>query len=423
MTDVVLGSVADEEGSRTAAGAISGLARAALHRRFADLRGGRLRIVEGDRVNVFGDPTGEAPIEAELRVRDPACYRDILLGGTVGAGESWMQGHWHSDDLTAVVRLIVRNRDLLDGLDAGPVRFARPLRALLHAFRRNTRTGARRNIAAHYDLGNTFYESMLDETMMYSSAIFADETMSLHQAQLYRLARICRKLNLRETDHLLEIGTGWGGLALYAARHHGCRVTTTTISGRQYDYAKERIARAGLSDRVTVLHEDYRDLTGRFDKLVSIEMIEAVGHQYFDTYFRRCGALLHDAGAMLLQTITIADQRYEQARRDVDFIKRYIFPGGCLPSVTVMLDAITRRSDLRLAHLEDIGLHYATTLRRWRGNLRANLAAIRSLGYGDTFLRMWEFYLGYCEGAFLERAISNVQLVLVKPDHRHGLPA
>jgi cyclopropane-fatty-acyl-phospholipid synthase len=391
------------------------MARRVLLRRLAATQTGRLRLIEGTHATTFGEAAGETPLDAEVRVLDPRFYHDVLLGGSVGAGESWMQGRWHSDDLTSVMRLILRNREQLADLDDGLSRILQPVRALSHARRRNTRGGARRNIAAHYDLGNEFYALMLDETMMYSSAIFTHEAQTLYDAQCAKLALICRKLELRESEHLLEIGTGWGGLALYAAKHIGCRVTSTTISTQQYEYAKDRIARAGLADRVTVLLEDYRDLKGRFDKLASIETIEAVGHQYFDVFFRQCGALLHSAGSMLMQAITIPDQRYEQARRGVDFIKRYIFPGGCLPAVTVMLDAISRHSDLRLTHLEDMGLHYATTLRRWRDNFRANLAAVRALGYGESFLRMWEFYLGYCEAAFLERAISNVQMVLVKP--------
>jgi cyclopropane-fatty-acyl-phospholipid synthase len=422
MNDSIATTAAAHAADGGETGLLSGWARELLRRRLARLPRGRLRLIEAAQATTFGKAAGEVPLEAEVRVRDPRFYRDLLLGGSVGAGESWMQGRWHSDDLTSVVRLMLRNRDDLDDLDDGPARLVQPLRALWHAWQRNTRTGAQRNIAAHYDLGNEFYALMLDETMMYSSAIFTHEQQSLYDAQRSRLAGICRKLELKESDHLLEIGTGWGGLALYAAKHFGCRVTTTTISQQQHAYAQERIARAGLADRVTVLLEDYRDLKGRFDKLVSIEMIEAVGHQYFDTYFRQCGTLLRSSGTMLLQAITIPDQRYQQARRGVDFIKRYIFPGGCLPSVTVMLDAMTRQSNLRLTHLEDIGPHYAVTLRRWRDNLRGNLTAVRALGYGESFLRMWEFYLGYCEAAFLERAISNVQMVLVKPGRATSMP-
>ena len=284
--------------------------------------------------------------------------------------------------------------------------------------RRNSRAGSRRNIAAHYDLGNEFFRSFLDETLMYSAATFEHEQQSLHDAQVARLDRICRKLELGPDDHLLEIGTGWGGLALHAARHFGCRVTTTTISREQWTLARERVREAGLGDRVEVLCEDYRDLTGTYDKLVSIEMIEAIGHQYYDTYFAKCSELLAPHGAMLLQAITIADQRYERARRSVDFIQRYIFPGSCIPSVAALSSSIARASDLRLFHLDDIGPHYATTLAHWRQNLRANLARVRSLGYGEEFIRMWEYYFCYCEGGFMERVIGDVQMLLVKPGNR-----
>ena len=259
---------------------------------------------------------------------------------------------------------------------------------------------------------------MLDETMMYSCAMFDEADMSLYEAQLHRLDAICNKLDLKATDHLLEIGTGWGGLALHAAQNYGCRVTTTTISREQYELASRRVAEAGLQGRITVLMQDYRDLNGKYDKLVSIEMIEAIGHQYYSSYFQKCAGLLKPQGMMLLQTITIADQRYEQAKRSVDFIQRYIFPGGCLPSVSVMLDTLTRHSDMRLYHLEDIGPHYATTLRKWRENVKAKLGNIKALGYSDSFLRMWDYYLCYCEGGFMERSIGTVQMLLVKPDNR-----
>jgi len=256
--------------------------------------------------------------------------------------------------------------------------------------------------------------------MMYSSAVFERPDMTLEEAQIARLDRICHRLDLRPSDHLLEIGTGWGGMAIHAAKHYGCRVTTTTISRRQFELARERIRAAGFEDRITLLLKDYRDLEGQYDKLVSIEMIEAVGHQYYDTYFAKCGALLKPDGLMLLQAITIADQRYEQARKSVDFIQRHIFPGSCIPSVTAMTNAITRASDMRLVSLEDIGPHYATTLRIWRENLFRNLEQVRALGYPESFIRMWEFYLCYCEGGFAERAIGDVHMLLAKPDNRRA---
>jgi len=289
---------------------------------------------------------------------------------------------------------------------------------LLHWLNRNTQDGSRRNIAAHYDLGNAFFQLMLDDSMMYSSAIFAHPEMSLYDAQIYRLDKICRKLDLQPGNHLLEIGTGWGSLAIHAARHYGCRVTTTTISREQFDLAMTRITDADLTDKITLLLEDYRNLNGQYDKLVSIEMIEAVGHQYYEEYFRQCSKLLKADGLMLLQAITIADQRYDTARKSVDFIQRYIFPGSCIPSVTAMLSAMTRSSDLRLFDLEEIGPHYATTLRAWHENVLRHANEISALGYSQEFLRMWEFYLCYCEGGFLERAIGDVHMLLAKPENQ-----
>ena len=256
--------------------------------------------------------------------------------------------------------------------------------------------------------------------MMYSSAVFEQPGMTLEQASIAKLDRICRKLALHAGDHVVEIGTGWGGFALHAARHYGCRVTTTTISRAQYELAVARVAAAGLSDKITVLLKDYRELEGKFDKLVSIEMIEAVGHQYYEEYFRTCARLLEPDGMALIQAITIADQRYEAARRSVDFIQRYIFPGSCIPSVTALLASITRASDLRLFHLEDIGPHYARTLAAWRHAFMRNLDQVRALGYPEEFIRMWEFYLCYCEGGFEERVLGDAQLLLVKPGNRRS---
>jgi cyclopropane-fatty-acyl-phospholipid synthase len=293
-----------------------------------------------------------------------------------------------------------------------------PLLRLTHRLRRNTRRQSRRNIAAHYDLGNDFYRLFLDPTLSYSAGIWPQPDSSLEQAAVHKLDVICRKLDLRPEDHLLEIGTGWGGLAIHAARHYGCRVTTTTISARQREYAVQRIAEAGLQDRVTVLDQDYRDLRGQFDKLVSVEMIEAVGLAFLDEYFRLCSERLRPNGRMLLQGIVIADRIFEQAQRSVDFIQKYIFPGGALPSLGAIRASVARATDLRPAGLQDIGLDYARTLREWRRRFLAQLPAVRQLGFSDEFIRMWEYYLAYCEGGFIERAITDVQLVLDKPGCR-----
>ena len=383
------------------------------------LRQGQLRIVDGQGCVLLGTADGPDPIHATLTIHDPDFYRQVALGGSVGAGESYMDGQWSSDDLVALVRLLVRNRDLLDGMEGGLARLGGWALRAWHALRRNTRSGSRRNIAAHYDLGNPLFRIFLDAEMMYSSALFAPGD-TLDQASQRKLARICTKLDLRPSDHLLEIGTGWGGMALYAARHHGCRVTTTTISREQHALATERVARAGLADRVTVLLEDYRELRGRHDKLVSIEMIEAIGHQYLDTYFSRCAALLEPGGLALVQAITIEDHRYEQALRSVDFIKRHVFPGSFIPCVGAMTQSAARAGQLRLLNLEDFGPSYAETLRHWRTRFLDRLDEVRGLGYDERFVRMWEFYLCYCEGGFLERSISDVQLLFARSDNRRA---
>jgi cyclopropane-fatty-acyl-phospholipid synthase len=376
---------------------------------------GQLAALEHGMLSVDGETYGmrttRCDLTARVRVHDTSFWADVAYGGSVGAGESYMAGHWSADDLVAALRILAANRELMDGMDKGLAALSAPLRKVLHWAARNTRGGSRRNIAAHYDLGNEFFALFLDPTMMYSSAVFERPGMTLEEAQIAKLERICRRLDLKPDERVLEIGTGWGAFALHAASRYGCHVTTTTISEQQYALARERIDAAGLAERITLLKKDYRDLEGRYDKLVSIEMIEAVGHHYFGTFFAKCAALLEPHGRMLLQAITIADQRYESARKGVDFIKRYIFPGCCIPSVTALLNAATRASDLRLVHLDDIGADYAITLRRWRENLLANVHAVRGLGHSEEFIRMWEFYFAYCEAGFAERALGDVHAV------------
>jgi cyclopropane-fatty-acyl-phospholipid synthase len=295
---------------------------------------------------------------------------------------------------------------------------SRPVLKLFHYLNRNSRNGSARNISAHYDLGNDLYRLMLDETMAYSCAIYPHEGSSLHEAQLAKFDAICRKLDLQPGDELVEIGTGWGGLAIHAASRYGARVTTTTISREQHEFAREKIARLGLGDRITLLLEDYRDLRGQYDKAVSVEMIEAVGANYLDTYLRKCASLLKPGGAMLLQAITIQDQFYEQARRSVDYIQRYVFPGSFIPSVQAISDSLSRVTDFKIFHLEDIGPHYARTLREWRRNFFDNIQSVRAQGYPESFVRLWEYYLCYCEGGFEERQLGDVQLLLTRPDCR-----
>lgn len=362
-----------------------------------------------------------APSDLKVRIEvlDPAFYRALAAQGTVGAGEAYIHGLWNCSDLVALVRLLLRNRDLLDGMERGFARLGGHALRAWHALNRNTRSGSRRNIAAHYDLGNAFFRLFLSRDLMYSSAYWA-EGDDLEAASTRKLELICRKLDLNPGDHVVEIGTGWGGFALHAARNYGCRVTTTTISREQHALASERIAQAGLADRVQVLLKDYRDLEGTYDKLISIEMIEAVGAEYLDGYFAKIGALLKPDGLALLQAITIEDHRYAQALKSVDFIKRFIFPGSFIPSIHAMLAAKTRASDLGLVALEDFGDSYARTLHAWRVRFVEHLREVRAQGFDEAFMRMWDFYLAYCEGGFRERSIGVAHLVLAKPGWRQS---
>jgi cyclopropane-fatty-acyl-phospholipid synthase len=403
--------------------ALHNLGRRLFRDKLTGLRHGRLTLVEGDERTSFGRVSAECPLDVTLEVLHPQTYADAAFGGTVGGGESYIRGHWRADDLTALIRLFVLNRDVMESLEGGAAFVTAPLRRLLHWVNRNSRDGSRRNIAAHYDLGNDLFALFLDETMTYSCGVFAHPQTSLHEAQVAKYERICQRLALDPDDHLLEIGTGWGGLALHAAQHHGCRVTTTTISVEQHAWARERIAAAGLADRVTLLLDDYRDLRGRYDKLVSVEMVEAVGARYLDEYAAQCSRLIEPHGAMLLQAITIRDQLYEEALRSVDFIQRFVFPGSFIPSVGALVDSFARTGDMTVGHLEDIGPHYATTLRHWRERFLARQADVRRLGYPDEFIRLWEFYLCYCEGGFLERQLGDVQMLLTKPGCRLPAPA
>ncbi|MCF1489841.1 cyclopropane-fatty-acyl-phospholipid synthase family protein [Pseudomonas sp. AA27] len=392
---------------------LGGLARSAVLAQLGKLRHGHLRLRERGRQWSFGDT--DSPLQAEVEILEGAAWNLVAGNGSIGAGEAYIHGYWHSPDLAAVTRLFVANLEVLDALEGGLARLGRPLLRLLHRLNRNNRRGAKRNILAHYDLGNVLFEHLLDPTMMYSAAQFEHPEQPLEQAQLNKLEQICRKLELGAQDHLLEIGSGWGSLAIHAATRHGCRVTTTTLSEAQYAFTLQRVQALGLEHRVTVLRQDYRDLQGSFDKLVSIEMIEAVGHRYLPVYFRQCATLLKPDGLMLLQAITIRDQRYAQARRSVDFIQRYIFPGGALPSLSVLLDTASRQTGLNLVHLEDFGLDYARTLRHWRDNLRQARGVLAALGYDEMFQRLWEYYLCYCQGGFEERAIGVAQLLWAAP--------
>jgi len=402
-------------------GAIDRFLRQRLLDRMSGLRHGRLVLRDACGTVELGDPASAHPeLQIQLQVLDPEFYRAVARNGSVGAGESYMDGQWRCDDLVGLIQLLLRNRDLLDGLESGLARLGGMVMRAWHTLRRNTRDGSRRNIAAHYDLGNDFFGLFLSSDLMYSSAIWTDPADTLETASARKLERICRKLDLQPTDRVIEIGTGWGGFALYAATHYGCHVTTTTISREQHALANKRVAAAGMGAHVELLLEDYRDLDGQYDKLVSIEMVEAIGAPYLDVYFAKIGALLKPDGLALLQAITIEDHRYAQALKSVDFIKRHVFPGSFIPSVNALLAAKTRTSDLAPIQLEDFGSSYAQTLKAWRERFMAKLAQVRAQGFDERFIRLWEFYLAYCEGGFRERSIGVAQLLLAKPGNRRA---
>lgn len=390
-------------------------ARRRLLQQLGSIRDGEVRIVDSLGNHVFGHFSDDCPLQATVTVNDPRLYERLLFGGSIAAGETFEAGDWSCDDIAALCRIVLRNAHAFDALDGPLSRIADWCHRVGHWVRRNSPDNSRENIAAHYDLGNDFFEEILDPTLMYSCALFPTESSSLESASIAKLDYVCRKLELGPGDRLLEIGTGWGGMACFAAKHYGCRVTTTTISRRQFEFARERVRKAGLGDRVTVLLEDYRDLAGVYDKIVSIEMIEAVGEAYLDTYLKQCARLLRPQGMMLLQTITMADEHFARYRKAVDFIQRYIFPGGFLPSVGTLAERIGRATDLRLFHLDDLGPHYAVTLQHWRRRLLERADTLRRLGYPDALIRRFDYYFAYCESGFHERRTGLVQMLLTKP--------
>jgi len=396
------------------------LARRGLLRAFSKARYGRLTIADGE--DTFSFEGSEAGPDAHITILNPQVWSDVAFRGSVGSGEAYMAGYWITSSLDQVTRFFVANNHLTDQMESGLTRFFRAVLATAHWLNKNTVKGSKKNVEAHYDLGNQLFETFLDPTLMYSSALFSSESTDLDNASIEKLDHICRKLHLSPTDHVLEIGTGWGGFAIHAAENYGCKVTTTTISEEQFDHAVQLINERGLSDQITVLKKDYRDLTGQYDKLVSIEMIEAVGHHYLDTYINTLSERLKPNGLALIQAITIVEQRYQLAVKSVDFIKRYIFPGGFIPSIGSIMQSVGRASDLRLLHLEDFASHYARTLAEWRKRFIAEKERILGLGYDERFCRMWEFYLAYCEGGFHERQLGLAQLILAKPKARQEAP-
>ena len=409
--DEASSSIHPSEKARPARG-LKGLAKALLLQALSGLQEGYLEIRDGSEVYRFGDEASQ--LRAEGRIRDPRAYELGAWRGEVGLGEAYMQGYWTSPDPVSVVRMAVRNMAAFDQSSGVMAVMGKMIARLRHLARANDRKGSQANIAAHYDLGNDFYRLFLDDSLAYSCAFFEHPDQDLAGAQRAKFERICQKLKLGPKDRVLEIGTGWGGFAAYAAKTHGCHITTTTISRQQHDHAQALFAREGLENRITLLFEDYRDLKGQFDKVVSIEMFEAVGLKFYDAYFAAVDRLLTPDGLALIQTITMNERRFPTYIRSTDWIQQYVFPGAELASLSEILRSLGRATTLNLHHLEDIGLHYARTLQCWRSSFLAHLDEVRSQGFDDTFLRMWDYYLAYCEGAFRERYIGDAQLLLAK---------
>lgn len=395
--------------------------RMTLRSSLARLERGQVVLEHSGKSERFGS-LEQTELSGHVQVHSPKFYRRLITGGALGAAESYLDGEWESEELTDLFRVLLQNEHVLQRFQSPLSLFSRIGNQIRHLRNRNSKAGSRRNIHEHYDLGNSFFSLFLDPTMMYSSGIFPEEQTTLQEASMEKVDRVCRQLRLCPDDDVIEIGSGWGTFAIHAASKYGCRVTTTTISEEQFRMATQRVEEAGLAERVTVLKRDYRDLDGRFDKLVSIEMIEAVGKKYLPQYFATCDRLLNDRGAMMIQAITMPEQRYESYKNSVDFIQKYIFPGGFLPSISEMQRCVAKATTLRMVKLDDFGLHYARTLRLWNERFHDQLDNVRRLGFGDRFIRMWRYYLCYCEAAFLERAIGVVQVMWAKPGSPLGTP-
>ena len=390
------------------------VARKIILSHFKGIKEGEITIIENSEHIVFGQTTPSFPVKAIITVQNSKMYLDIVAKGLNGSAEAFIKGWWTCDNLTNLVRIFTRNREVANQFESGIANLAIWFMKLSHYCRRNNLKESLRNIHAHYDLGNDFFSTFLDDTRMYSCGIFIKPENSLHEASITKIDRICKKLNLSSTDHLLEIGTGWGGFALHAAKNYGCRITSTTISQEQFIFAENLIKKNGLHDQVTIIKKDFRELEGQFDKLVSIEMIEAIGYKLYKTFFQKCSQLLKPEGLIVIQAITIADNLFDESKDFIDFIKQYIFPGSCIPSISALCSATTS-SDIKLYHLEDITPHYARTLKEWRTNFLQNRSRVKDLGFTNAFIRMWLFYLCYCEGGFMERQIGSIQMVFTKP--------
>ena len=396
---------------------LTSIFKSGLQKKFKNLKTGHISVNDGDETFSFGDSSSGESVSVDIHSQE--FYVMTGSGGALGIAEAYVAGYWSSDDVVKLFQIILRNRDILLSLEKGFAKLVKPINKMIHRGRQNTLKGSKENILAHYDLSNDFYKLWLDPSMTYSCAFFNNDSVTLEEASIEKLDRICRKLNLSEDDSVLEIGTGWGSFSIHAAKNYGCKVTTTTISDAQFDYARSRIKDEGLESKITLINKDYRDLDGKYDKIVSIEMIEAVGYEYIPDYFSKLSSLLNNNGLVALQGITYNDQNFEVYKDSVDFIKKYIFPGSCLISIAQIIDVIKKDTDLAMVDMEDITKHYAVTLNRWRKNFMDVIPKIKEMGYSQAFINMWEFYFLYCEAGFSERNIGDVQMIFAKSGSRN----
>ena len=396
---------------------LTSIFKSGLQKKFKNLETGHISVNDGDETFTFGDSSSEEKVSVDIHSQE--FYVMTGSGGALGIAEAYVAGYWSSDDVVKLFQIILRNRNILLSLEKGFAKLVKPINKMIHRGRQNTLKGSKENILAHYDLSNDFYKLWLDPSMTYSCAFFNNDSVTLEEASIEKLDRICRKLDLSEDDSVLEIGTGWGSFSIHAAKNYGCKVTTTTISDAQFDYARSRIKDEGLESKITLINKDYRDLDGKYDKIVSIEMIEAVGYEYIPDYFSKLSSLLNNNGLVALQGITYNDQNFEVYKDSVDFIKKYIFPGSCLISIAQIIDVIKKDTDLAMVDMEDITKHYAVTLNRWRKNFMDVIPKVKEMGYSQAFINMWEFYFLYCEAGFSERNIGDVQMIFAKSGSRN----
>ena len=396
---------------------LTSIFKSGLQKKFKNLETGHISVNDGDETFTFGDSSSDEKVSVDIHSQE--FYVMTGSGGALGIAEAYVAGYWSSDDVVKLFQIIIRNRDILLSLEKGFAKLVKPINKMIHRGRQNTLKGSKENILAHYDLSNDFYKLWLDPSMTYSCAFFNNDSVTLEEASIEKLDRICRKLDLSEDDSVLEIGTGWGSFSIHAAKNYGCKVTTTTISDAQFDYARSRIKDEGLESKITLINKDYRDLDGKYDKIVSIEMIEAVGYEYIPDYFSKLSSLLNSNGLVALQGITYNDQNFEVYKDSVDFIKKYIFPGSCLISIAQIIDVIKKDTDLAMVDMEDITKHYAVTLNRWRKNFMDVIPKVKEMGYSQAFINMWEFYFLYCEAGFSERNIGDVQMIFAKSGSRN----